>query len=184
MLAGLTMVALADLWERLVFPGLTNFSSDYRSSAPFSGMHTGGATLDAYLALCFPLVAAWLLIRQSRPRTVAALGLLALAAHAGLTTFSRGLYAGYGCSAAIIVLFLALSARQNHAFSWRRGTAAALAAGARRHWRWSSPPAVTVASRRDWRRWLRPSCWPPYRCAGAGCRPASCAPSSSNCFWS
>jgi len=50
MLAGLAMVALFALWERAVFPGLPNLSSDYRITAPFSAMHTGGAALDGYLA--------------------------------------------------------------------------------------------------------------------------------------
>lgn len=105
MLGGLALVSAADLWERIVFPGLSNFASDYRTTAPFSGMHTGGAALDGYLALSLPFVAAWLLTRQSRPKTAAALGLLALGAHAGLTTFSRGLFAAFAVSGTILALF-------------------------------------------------------------------------------
>lgn len=106
MLAGLALVAGAAIAERLRFPGLLNFSSDYRISAPFSAMHTGGAALDGYLALTFPLLAMWLFGRRSPARTTAALLLLPLALYAGLATFSRGLYLGY----AVAVVTLAWAA--------------------------------------------------------------------------
>ncbi|WP_215409330.1 hypothetical protein [Janthinobacterium sp. JC611] len=93
MLAGLAMVSLFALWERAVFPGLLNLSSDYRITAPFSAMHTGGAALDGYLALSLPFAALWLARARSRWQAALALLLLALALHAALTTFSRGLYA-------------------------------------------------------------------------------------------
>ncbi|MDC8756874.1 hypothetical protein [Janthinobacterium fluminis] len=105
MLTGLALVGLAALRERALFPGLLNFSSDYRTTAPFSAMHTGGAALDGYLALSLPFVAAWLLTPQPRPRTAAALALLALGAYAALTTFSRGLFAALACSLLLLVLF-------------------------------------------------------------------------------
>ncbi|MGX9772638.1 hypothetical protein ACWYXN_03915 [Janthinobacterium aestuarii] len=93
MLAGLAMVSLFALWERAVFPGLSNLSSDYRITAPFSAMHTGGAALDGYLALSLPFAALWLARASSRWQAVLAMLLLALALHAAFTTFSRGLYA-------------------------------------------------------------------------------------------
>ncbi|MGX9729725.1 hypothetical protein ACWYXO_03705 [Janthinobacterium aestuarii] len=93
MLAGLAMVTLFALWERTVFPGLSNLSSDYRITAPFSAMHTGGAALDGYLALSLPFAALWLARASSRWQAVLAMLLLALALHAAFTTFSRGLYA-------------------------------------------------------------------------------------------
>lgn len=93
MLAGLAMVSLFALWERAVFPGLSNLSSDYRITAPFSAMHTGGAALDGYLALSLPFAALWLARAGSRWQAALAMLLLALALHAAFTTFSRGLYA-------------------------------------------------------------------------------------------
>ncbi|MES3020515.1 MAG: hypothetical protein V4857_02915 [Pseudomonadota bacterium] len=102
MLAGLGLVALAAGAERMAFPGLLNMASDYRTSAPFSAMHTGGAALDGYLALCLPLLAPWLVRAASRRRTALALALLALAAYAGLTTFSRALYLAFGVSALVL----------------------------------------------------------------------------------
>ena len=106
MLSGLALVSCAAIWERWLFPGLMNFSSDYRTTAPFSSMHTGGAALDGYLALSFPLLAIWLLARSSRLKVAAAIGLLAAGGYAGLSTFSRGLYAAYACSTAIIATYL------------------------------------------------------------------------------
>ena len=55
---GLATCGLAALWERLAFPGLTNFAADYRSSALFWEMHVGGAALDAWLALALPFALA------------------------------------------------------------------------------------------------------------------------------
>ncbi|MES2740014.1 MAG: hypothetical protein V4754_03565 [Pseudomonadota bacterium] len=119
MLTGLTLVTLADLRERWLFPGLSNFSTDYRTSAPFSGMHTGGAALDGYLALTAPLLVLWLLDPPRHRHGVAALAILALAAYAGLTTFSRGLFAAYACSAALIGAALLLAAWRRGALRWR-----------------------------------------------------------------
>jgi hypothetical protein len=104
MLAGLLLVVCAAIHERWQFPGLANFSSDYRITAPFSAMHTGGAALDGYLALSAPLLAAWLFDRRSPLRTAGALALLALALYAGLATFSRGLYLAYAAAVAVLLL--------------------------------------------------------------------------------
>jgi hypothetical protein len=103
-LSGLALVSAADLVERHAFPGLLNMASDYRTSAPFSGMHTGGAALDGYLALSIPLLAYWLGQRLSALKAIAGLALLALAVYATLTTFSRGLYLGLALSAALYLI--------------------------------------------------------------------------------
>lgn len=152
MLLGLAGACLAVVWERAVFPGLLDFASDYRPTAPFSAMHTGGAALDAYLAISFPFVVFWLIGNQSRVKTVLALLLLLLGCFAGMATFSRDVYMAYGVSAAgigalalmhgvrrqqlrgraivAIALLLALSAyalTQVFSTSGYRGLAAALA---------------------------------------------------------
>ncbi|MET0268319.1 MAG: hypothetical protein ABW202_22210 [Duganella sp.] len=103
MLIGLLLVCGAGINERVSFPGLLNFSSDYRITARFSAMHTGGAALDGYLALCTPLAALWLIGAPCWWRTPAALVLLGLALYAGLATFSRGVYLAYTGSLAIIL---------------------------------------------------------------------------------
>lgn len=104
MLAGLVLVAGAAVRERVLFPGLLNLSSDYRITAPFSAMHTGGAALDGYLALCAPLVALWLHQARRWWQALAALALLGLVLYAGLATFSRGLYAAYAIALLIVVV--------------------------------------------------------------------------------
>jgi hypothetical protein len=104
MAAGLLMVTTAAIRERWQFTGLLNFSSDYRISAPFSAMHTGGAALDGYLALATPLLAVWLLERNLAWRQLAALALLPLALYAGLATFSRGLYLALALAVILIAL--------------------------------------------------------------------------------
>ncbi|MBG6221018.1 MULTISPECIES: hypothetical protein [unclassified Janthinobacterium] len=104
MLAGLAMVSLFALWERAVFPGLMNLSSDYRITAPFSAMHTGGAALDGYLALSLPFAGLWLARARSRWQAALALLLLALALHAACATFSRGLYAALAAALAALLL--------------------------------------------------------------------------------
>ena len=130
MLLGLALVSAADIWERRVFPGLMDFSSDYRTTAPFSGMNTGGAALDGYLALAFPFVAMWLLTSRSWRQNGVAIALLAMAAYAGLSTFSRGLYAAYAAAALIIAGFWLWGAfRTSKVKPWRcagAGVAAAL----------------------------------------------------------
>jgi hypothetical protein len=106
MMCGLLLVTAAALRERWQFPGLLNFSSDYRISAPFSAMHTGGAALDGYLALATPLLAVWLLQRNAplRSASVLALILLPLALYAGLATFSRGLYLALALAVVIVAI--------------------------------------------------------------------------------
>jgi hypothetical protein len=104
MLLGLLLVSAAAIRERWQFTGLLNFSSDYRISAPFSAMHTGGAALDGYVALSLPLVATWLLARNAPWRSAAALALLPLAWYVALATFSRGLYLALAAALAILAV--------------------------------------------------------------------------------
>ncbi|MES2263017.1 MAG: hypothetical protein V4724_31215 [Pseudomonadota bacterium] len=106
MLIGLAFTALAVVWERSLFPGLFNFSSDYRPTAPFSAMHTGGAALDAYLAVAFPFVTLWLIGSTSHRQLGVALVLLVMGFFTGFTTFSRDVYLAYASSGAIIVLLV------------------------------------------------------------------------------
>ena len=99
MVSALGCVSLIALWERLAFPGLLDFTSDYRITAGFSGMHVGGAGLDGFLALTFPLALGWTLSARGRLRLIIGLTILALASYAVLVTFSRGLYLGLAIAA-------------------------------------------------------------------------------------
>jgi O-antigen ligase len=92
MVAGLSIVGLAVVWERTAYPGFWDFSTRYRTTALFWEMHVGGAALDAYLALAVPFVAWGLWSARSWPSWLAAAALALLTGHACLTTFSRGVY--------------------------------------------------------------------------------------------
>ena len=112
MLIGLAGACLSILWERAVFPGLFDFASDYRPTGLFSAMHTGGAALDAYLALSFPFVAFLLAGAQSKRALALGLALLLLGTFAGMAIFSRDIYIAYGGSGALLgLLALVRSAR-------------------------------------------------------------------------
>lgn len=108
MIASAGMVSVACLWERVAFPGITDFASDYRTTALFWETNVGGATLDGWLALTVPFVV-WQAFVELRDgagyRRIAVICLvLALAAYAVFTTFSRGLY--LGVSGAFLVMGL------------------------------------------------------------------------------
>ncbi len=106
MVAGLSVVALAALWERAAFPGVTDFSSHYRTVALFWEMHVGGAALDAYLALATPF-AIWALLQARRPLAwCAAASLLVVVVYAALTTFSRGVYLAVAAPALLLAFLL------------------------------------------------------------------------------
>ncbi|HTD04325.1 O-antigen ligase family protein [Undibacterium sp.] len=126
MLLGTLGAALAIVWERLSFPGLWNFSSGYRVVGPFSGMHTGGAYVEAYFATAMPFVVWWTLrSRQWRQRVFGAAVFLA-GCYAMLVTYARGGYVALALGMAILLLSLLVRRR---AFSRRphlRGAAIAL----------------------------------------------------------
>lgn len=90
-LIGLSGVIVIAIMERLLFPGLLNFSTDYRITAMFSSMHIGGGHIDAYLALSLPLIA--LLLLDSVLMVNILGGALFIAGfYVLLVTFSRGAY--------------------------------------------------------------------------------------------
>ncbi len=106
MVAGLGFASLAVLWERLAFPGLLNFSSDYRTTALFWEMHVGGAALDGFLALTVPFAIFELLVAPTRARAALAGVFTLLAAYACLTTFSRGVYLAIPVSLGLLAVLL------------------------------------------------------------------------------
>lgn len=111
LVGGLLSVSLAALWERLAYPGFSNFSADYRTTALFWEMHVGGAALDGWLMLTLPVLVA-LLHEERRPLQAGVLmAISALAAYALLTTFSRAAYLGAGVGILITFLLCALRRR-------------------------------------------------------------------------
>lgn len=89
---GAMAVVLGCLFERWHFTGLLNLTTDYRTTAWFWEMHTGGATLDAYLALCLPFILLGLIQAKSLVEKTLFAMLLAGYSYVALTTFSRGVY--------------------------------------------------------------------------------------------
>lgn len=102
MMLGLGTCALAALWERLAFPGLTDFANDYRTTALFWEMHVGGAALDAWLMLCFPFAVLALSQARSAPGRALALLVLGIGSYALFTTFSRIVYAALVVSLSLL----------------------------------------------------------------------------------
>lgn len=103
-LIGLSGVCLVALWERMAFVGLMNFSRDYRITATFPEMHTGGAALDGYLALALPFVFIWLFRHRGIAATFFGFGLAVLAGYAVMVTFARGLLAGIALSVGLLII--------------------------------------------------------------------------------
>jgi hypothetical protein len=119
-LTGFVAEGLVFIVERYLFPGLTNFSSDYRPTASFSAMHTGGAALDAYLALTFPLVSLWLIDTKSQVLHLLGLAILMLGCYVGFTTFSRDVYLAYAASVVIIAGLVSLPKLRHGRVQWRQ----------------------------------------------------------------
>lgn len=106
---GLADAALTTVWERSAFTGLLNFSTDYRTTGMFWEMHVGGAALDGFLAITMPFALRELMLAKTPGRWSVAATVLALAAYACLTTFSRGVYLAIPIG---LMVYLALQMRQ------------------------------------------------------------------------
>lgn len=102
--AGFFTCALVAAWERIAFPGLTNFSSDYRTSALFWEMHVGGAALDAWLMMSFPFAVLSFRRAHGWLGRLLALAVMAVGIYAMFTTFSRVVYAAMLVSLTVLGL--------------------------------------------------------------------------------
>lgn len=122
LLIGVAGTSLAAIWERVAFPGLLNFSSDYRTTAMFWEMHVGGAALDGFLALSVPFAAHVLLHARTPVRWVAAATVLILAGYACLTSFSRGVYLAVPIGLAIMLGLHALNQQRSRRPTGDRGS--------------------------------------------------------------
>ncbi len=133
MLVGLTVVALAAVWERTAYAGLWDFSIPYRTTALFWEMHVGGAAIDVYLVLATPFVAWALWTTRSPLRWAVAAALALLVAYACLTTFSRGVYLAVAGPLMLLGVLLRMrllskvSVREATPPRWRPAAALALA---------------------------------------------------------
>lgn len=102
-LIGLSAMTIVSIMERFLFPGLFDYSTDFRIHGLFSTMHTGGGHIESYLVLTIPFIAL-LFLNKSLGLTASLLGfiLFIFALYVLLMTFSRGGY--FGLTAELVVL--------------------------------------------------------------------------------
>jgi hypothetical protein len=118
---GLALTLLQVGWERLAFPGLLDFASDYRITGPISAMHTGGAYIECWLAMALAY-ALWALLRPGKAVLRTAAGILVLAStYALAVTYSRNGY-GAGLVVAGVMAVGAAQARRRAAAQGQSGT--------------------------------------------------------------
>ncbi len=119
---GLALALAVVVWERWAFAGLLDFAADYRVTGPFSAMHTGGATIECFLAMAAGVaLAALLQARRLWPR-LGLMALLALASYAVAVTYSRGGYAALALASLTVLGLHALGQRpQRSALAWSLG---------------------------------------------------------------
>lgn len=137
---GLIAVGIAVLWERGVLatllavhdrtsliygllPALLDFTSEYRITALFAEMHTGGAAIDGYVALSLPVTVAALLRRAEHPgwRALAALALCS-GLYTLFVTFTRITYAAVALALLTLALWLAVRREPGSRGSTSAGT--------------------------------------------------------------
>ena len=106
---GLGLTVAVVLWERAAFVGLADFDADYRVTGPFSAMHTGGATIECFLAMAGAVAIAMLVQARRVAMKGLLLGLLLLTSYALMVTYSRN---GYGALLAAMVLMALATLRQ------------------------------------------------------------------------
>lgn len=91
MITGLTGVCLAAVVERALFPGLFDFTSDYRIVATFSSMHLGGGHIGAYIAMALPFLIACC-IRPGLVGIGAAVSIALVGGYTLVVTYARTAY--------------------------------------------------------------------------------------------
>lgn len=117
MVVGLAGLVLSVLWERAVFPGLTDFSRDFRVAGLISSMHTGGSHIEALLVLMLPFLAAVMADRRGLGEFAFASVLLIGGLYAMAVTYARGGYAALGVASVVLAVGFALRGRR--AAKWR-----------------------------------------------------------------
>jgi hypothetical protein len=110
MVAGVSAVALETIAERAAFPGLFDFTSDYRVTAAFYSMHIGGGHIGAYIAMSVPFFFGAALTTRRWYTRVVLLPLASAATYALVVTFARTAYAA-GFASLLTALFAWLALR-------------------------------------------------------------------------
>lgn len=131
MVLALLALVLTIVWERHLYTGVLNFASQYRVSGWFFDMHTGGAAVDAMLALSFPFAFGVLLWWRSRLTWLAFVPLVMLGMYALVVTYSRANYPAVALIFGILLLGLLTlpgkgRSRHNKHWVWLAGSLAVL----------------------------------------------------------
>ncbi|MFN0318103.1 MAG: hypothetical protein ACKVQA_24005 [Burkholderiales bacterium] len=100
---GLLGASLVSMWEVWLF-GATHGNTDYRVTATFSSMHTGGGHIEAYMAFALPLVAGLMIISKNIGVRVVALIIVLTGAYAMTTTVARGGILGLAMGMGILAI--------------------------------------------------------------------------------
>ncbi len=121
LLIGLSLTAAVGIWERSVFAGLFDFSSDFRISSTFYSMHTGGADLDAYLLLTMPFIYYLFIASKSRLlQFIISPLLFSLSLYVLLMTYSRGAYIAFAVSSITFLAGLIFYYKKQLRLHWKK----------------------------------------------------------------
>ena len=104
MTAGLALTVVWILWERAAFPGLLDFTQDYRVTGPFSVTHTGGAYIDCFLAAAIPFLLVQTIEQRRWVFKLAGVVLVLASTYALVLTYSRGGYLAFAVAVAVLLL--------------------------------------------------------------------------------
>jgi len=103
---GLAGAAMLAVWERAVYPGLFNFSSEFRIGEFFSSMHNGGSHIEAYFTMAMPFALIYAYVTKSQALRLLLGGLFLISSYVVLVTFARGGYGAFALSLLIVVAII------------------------------------------------------------------------------
>ncbi|WP_462330066.1 VanZ family protein [Thiohalocapsa halophila] len=127
--AGLLVVVVSVLLERVAFVGLWDFTEPFRVTGPFASMRDGGGYIGAYIAFALPLLMAWSIgARKGWQRLLGGL-LVAAVAYALLVTYARAAYLGAAVGLILLLLGLVLGGVLRQRWQWMALAGGAVALG-------------------------------------------------------
>lgn len=101
---GLLVLVMSVIWERAVYVDLFDFDNVFRVTGTFASMNTGGAYIEAFIALALPMLLVAIL--RAENLLVKAVGALLVIAtlYAMFVTYSRAGYAAIVVSGSILLV--------------------------------------------------------------------------------
>lgn len=111
MLIGGVLLSAWVIIERQLFSGLFNLTNDFRVTAAFSTMHTGGAHIEAALVMIFPFVAYAIAMEKGAWRKAVGPALFIALGYSLFVTYARVGYAAFLISMVLTGFFFSLRHR-------------------------------------------------------------------------